>query len=257
MGNLNNGALERNDSRRVALVTGGSRGIGRACAVGLAEDGFDIAVVYAGSVDAARETCEACEAAGATARAYQCDVADPAAVNTCVETVLNDFGSIWALVNNAGITRDGLLMRMSDDAFDRVLDVNLKGTFNTTRALTKTFMRQRGGCVVNMSSVVGLMGNAGQANYAASKAGVIGLTKALAKEEGPSGITVNCVAPGVIETDMMASFTAEDKAALAEETPVERLGTPEEVARTLVFLAGRGAGFITGQVLGVNGGIVI
>ena len=124
--------------------------------------------------DAARETCEACEAAGATARAYQCDVADPAAVNACVETVLNDFGSIWALVNNAGITRDGLLMRMGDDAFDRVLDVNLKGTFNTTRALTKTFMRQRGGCVVNMSSVVGLMGNAGQANYAASKAGVIG-----------------------------------------------------------------------------------
>ena len=257
MGNLNNGALERNDSRRVALVTGGSRGIGRACAVGLAEDGFDIAVVYAGSVDAARETCEACEAAGSTARAYQCDVADPAAVNACVEAVLNDFGSIWVLVNNAGITRDGLLMRMGDDAFDRVLDVNLKGTFNMTRALTKTFMRQRGGCVVNMSSVVGLMGNAGQANYAASKAGVIGLTKALAKEEGPSGITVNCVAPGVIETDMMASFTAEDKAALAEETPVERLGTPEEVARTLVFLAGRGAGFITGQVLGVNGGIVI
>ena len=155
MGNLNNGALERNDSRRVALVTGGSRGIGRACAVGLAEDGYDIAVVYAGSVDAARETCEACEAAGATARAYQCDVADPDAVNACVETVLNDFGFIWALVNNAGITRDGLLMRMGDDAFDRVLDVNLKGTFNMTRALTKTFMRQRGGCVVNMSSVVG------------------------------------------------------------------------------------------------------
>ena len=165
MGNLNNGALERNDSRRVALVTGGSRGIGRACAVGLAEDGFDIAVVYAGSVDAAHETCEACEAVGAAARAYQCDVADPAAVNACVEAVLNDFGSIWALVNNAGITRDGLLMRMGDDAFDRVLDVNLKGTFNMTRALTKTFMRQRGGCVVNMSSVVGLMGNAGQANY--------------------------------------------------------------------------------------------
>ena len=132
MGNLNNGALERNDSRRVALVTGGSRGIGRACAVGLAEDGFDIAVVYAGSVDAARETCESCETAGATARAYQCDVADPDAVNACVEAVLNDFGSIWALVNNAGITRDGLLMRMGDDIFDRVLDVNLKGTFNTT-----------------------------------------------------------------------------------------------------------------------------
>lgn len=207
MGNLNNGALERNDSRRVALVTGGSRGIGRACATGLAEDGFDIAVVYAGSVDAARETCEACEAAGAAARAYQCDVADPAAVNACVEAVLNDFGSIWALVNNAGITRDGLLMRMGDDAFDRVLDVNLKGTFNMTRALTKTFMRQRGGCVVNMSSVVGLMGNAGQANYAASKAGVIGLTKAVARELAPRGVRVNAVAPGFVETDMTAKLS--------------------------------------------------
>ena len=182
MGNLNNSALERNDSRRVALVTGGSRGIGRACAVGLAEDGFDIAVVYAGSVDAACETCEACEAAGAAARAYQCDVADPVTVNACVEAVLNDFGPIWALVNNAGITRDGLLMRMGDDAFDRVLDVNLKGTFNTTRALTKTFMRQRRrlrrqhelGCGPDGQCRV-------RPTYAASKAGVIGLTKAVAR----------------------------------------------------------------------------
>ena len=204
MGNLNNGALERDENRRVALITGGSRGIGRACAIALAQDGYDIAVVYAGSADAARETCEACETLDATACAYQCDVADPNAVNACVETVLNDFGSVWALVNNAGITRDGLLMRMGDDAFDRVLDVNLKGTFNTMRALTKTFMRQRGGCIVNMSSVVGLMGNAGQANYAASKAGVIGLTKAVARELAPRGVRVNAVAPGFVETDMTA-----------------------------------------------------
>ena len=254
MGNLNNGALERNDSRRVALITGGSRGIGRACAVGLAEDGFDIAVVYAGSVDAARETCEACEAAGATARAYQCDVADPAAVNTCVETVLNDFGSIWALVNNAGITRDGLLMRMGDDAFDRVLDVNLKGTFNMTRALTKTFMRQRGGCVVNMSSVVGLMGNAGQANYAASKAGVIGLTKSVARELAPKGITCNAVAPGFVATDMTAALPLTDEQ-LRAAVPLGRMAKPEEIADAVAFLLQ--SDYITGQVLCVDGGVAI
>ena len=257
MGNLNNGALERNDSRRVALVTGGSRGIGRACAVGLAEDGFDIAVVYAGSVDAARKTCEACEAVGATARAYQCDVADPAAVNACVEAVLNDFGSIWALVNNAGITRDGLTLQMKEEDFDALLDTNLKGAFCCCKAVYRPMMRQRSGRIINMSSIVGLRGNPGQANYCASKAGLIGLTKALAKEEGPSGITVNCVAPGVIDTDMMAAFTAEDKAALAEETPVGRLGSADEVAQLLVFLAGESAGYITGQVFGVNGGLVI
>ena len=244
MGNLNNGALERNDSRRVALVTGGSRGIGRACAIGLAEDGFDIAVVYAGSVDAARETCEACEAAGATARAYQCDVADPAAVNACVEAVLNDFGSIWALVNNAGITRDGLLMRMGDDAFDRVLDVNLKGTFNTTRALTKSFMRQRGGCVVNMSSVVGLMGNAGQVNYAASKAGVIGLTKAVARELAPRGVRVNAVAPGFVETDMTAKLSEKVRTVTEEQIPLKRMAQPEEVAGVVRFLVNDAAAYL-------------
>ena len=256
MGNLNNGALERNDSRRVALVTGGSRGIGRACAVGLAEDGFDIAVVYAGSVDAARETCDACEAAGATARSYQCDVADPAAVNACVEAVLNDFGSIWALVNNAGITRDGLLMRMGDDAFDRVLDVNLKGTFNTTRALTKTFMRQRGGCVVNMSSVVGLMGNAGQANYAASKAGVIGMTKAVAREMASRGITCNAVAPGFIKTDMTEVLSDTIKENISAQIPMRAFGETADVANLVAFLASDEAKYITGQVLCVDGGML-
>jgi len=228
MGNLNNGALERNDSRRVALVTGGSRGIGRACAVGLAEAGFDIAVVYAGSVDAARETCEACEAAGATARAYQCDVADPAAVNACAETVLNDFGSIWALVNNAGITRDGLLMRMGDDAFDRVLDVNLKGTFN-----------------------------AGQANYAASKAGVIGLTKAAARELAPRGVRVNAVAPGFVETDMTAKLSEKVRAACEEQIPLKRMAQPEEVAGVVRFLASDAAAYITGEVVRVDGGMAM
>ena len=257
MGNLNNGTLERNDSRRVALVTGGSRGIGRACAVGLAEDGFDIAVVYAGSVDAARETCEACEAAGAAARAYQCDVADPAAVIACVEAVLNDFGSIWALVNNAGITRDSLLMRMGDDAFDRVLDVNLKGTFNTTRALTKTFMRQRGGCVVNMSSVVGLMGNAGQANYAASKAGVIGLTKSVARELASRGICVNAVAPGFVETEMTAVLPEKTQEELKKQIPLGRAGQVQDIANAVAFLASPESDYITGQILSVDGGMAI
>ena len=250
MGNLNNGALERNDSRRVALVTGGSRGIGRACAIGLAEDGYDIAVVYAGSVDAARETCEACEASGATAR-------DPAAGKAGVEAGRNDLGCIWVLVNNAGITRDGLLMRMGDDAFDRVLDVNLKGTFNTTRALTKTFMRQRGGCVVNMSSVVGLMGNAGQANYAASKAGVIGLTKAVARELAPRGVRVNAVAPGFVETDMTAKLSEKVRAATEEQIPLKRMARPEEVAGVVRFLASDAAAYITGEVVRVDGGMAM
>ena len=257
MGNLNNGALERNDSRRVALVTGGSRGIGRACAVGLAEDGFDIAVVYAGSVDAARKTCEACEAVGATARAYQCDVADPAAVNACIEVVLNDFGSIWALVNNAGITRDGLLMRMGDDAFDRVLDVNLKGTFNMTRALTKTFMRQRGGCVINTSSVVGLMGNAGQANYAASKAGLIGFTKSLALEFAPRKVTCNAIAPGFISTEMSNAIPDNLKEEIVKKIPLKEQGSVEDIAALTAFLASDDARYITGQVIACDGGMTM
>lgn len=257
MGNSNSGALERDRTRRVALVTGGSRGIGRACAAALAQDGYDIAVVYAGSADAAHETCTMCAAKGATARAYQCDVADPDAVSACVGTVLEDFGSVWALVNNAGITRDGLLMRMDDDAFGRVLDVNLKGTFNMTRALTKTFMRQRGGCIVNMSSVVGLAGNAGQANYAASKAGVIGLTKAVARELAPRDVTVNAVAPGFVETDMTAQLSDKVRAALVEQIPLKRLARPEEVAGVVRFLTSDAAAYITGEVVRVDGGMAM
>ena len=257
MGNSKSGALERDRTRRVALVTGGSRGIGRACAVALAQDGYDIAVVYAGGADAAREACTTCTAAGATARAYQCDVADSDAVDACVEEVLGDFGSVWALVNNAGITRDGLLMRMDDDAFGRVLDVNLKGAFNMTRALSKTFMRQRGGRIVNMSSVVGLTGNAGQANYAASKAGVIGLTKALARELAPRGVTVNAVAPGFVETDMTAQLPDKVRASLMEQIPLKRLARAEEVAGVVRFLASDAAAYITGEVVRVDGGMAM
>ena len=257
MGNLNNGALERNESRRVALVTGGSRGIGRACAIGLAEDGYDIAVVYAGSVDAARETCDACEAAGATARSYQCDVADPAAVNACVEAVLNDFGSIWALVNNAGITRDGLLMRMKEEDWDAVLTTNLKGVFNCTKAAVKYMMKQKAGRIVSISSVVGLMGNAGQANYAAAKAGVLGFTKAVAKEVAARGITVNAIAPGFIQTDMTAVLSEKVVEGMLNTIPLHKLGDPEDIAKAVVFLVSDDAKYITGQTLHVDGGMVM
>ena len=167
------------------------------------------------------------------------------------------FGTIDVLVNNAGITRDGLLMRMGDDAFDRVLDVNLKGTFNMTRALTKTFMRQRGGCVVNMSSVVGLMGNAGQANYAASKAGVIGLTKAVARELAPRGVRANAVAPGFVETDMTAKLSEKVRTATEEQIPLKRMARPEEVAGVVRFLASDAAAYITGEVVRVDGGMAM
>ena len=257
MGNLNNGALERDGSRRVALVTGGSRGIGRACAVGLAEDGYDIAVVYAGSVDAARETCEACEASGATARAYQCDVADPAAVNTCVETVLNDFGSIWALVNNAGITKDTLMLKMTEDMWDAVIAVNLKGTFNFTKAAVRPMMKQRAGKIVNIASVVGRMGNVGQANYSASKAGVIALAKTTAKELATRNIQVNAVAPGFIETDMTAKLPQEARDAFLTVIPAKRGGKPEDVASVVYFLCSPDSDYVTGQVINVDGGMLM
>ena len=242
---------------KIALVTGGSRGIGRAICLELARQGANVAVNYAGNSAAAQETVAACEALGVQAIAIQANVADPQACQDMVKTVLDTFGRIDILVNNAGITRDGLTLQMKEEDFDAVLDTNLKGAFCCCKAVYRPMMRQRSGRIINMSSIVGLRGNPGQANYCASKAGLIGLTKALAKEEGPSGITVNCVAPGVIDTDMMAAFTAEDKAALAEETPVGRLGSADEVAQLLVFLAGESAGYITGQVFGVNGGLVI
>ena len=241
----------------VALITGGSRGIGAACAKKLAALGADIAVVYAGNAEKANEVCAACEALGVRARAYQCNVADFDAVKQTVAAVKAELGSVDILVNSAGITRDGLLMRMGDDAFDRVLDVNLKGTFNTTRALTKTFMRQRGGCVINMSSVVGLMGNAGQANYAASKAGVIGLTKAVARELASRGVRVNAVAPGFVETDMTAKLSEKVRAATEEQIPLKRMARPEEVAGVVRFLASDAAAYITGEVVRVDGGMAM
>lgn len=240
-----------------ALVTGGSRGIGKAIAETLAKAGYQVYLTYVSKADEAEAVARNIVAAGGKACAFRLDVADAEAVAAFFKERIKDQVELDVLVNNAGITKDGLMLRMKDEDFDRVIQTNLRGAFVCVREAAKIMTRQRHGRIINISSVVGQMGNAGQINYASAKAGLIGLTKALAKEEGPSGITVNCVAPGVIDTDMMASFTAEDKAALAEETPVGRLGSADEVAQLLVFLAGEGAGYITGQVFGVNGGLVI
>lgn len=251
------GTLARDASRRVALVTGASRGIGRAVACGLAVDGFDLALVYAGNADAAANAVAACEAAGATARAYRCDVSNADEVKATADAVLADFGSVWALVNNAGITRDTLLARMKDEDFARVLEVNLTGAFNMMRALTRPLMRQRGGCIVSMSSVVGLMGNAGQANYAASKAGLIGLTKSVARELAPRGVTVNAVAPGFVRTDMTAALPEQVVERYEGQIPLGRLADPEEVAGVVRFLVSDAAAYVTGEVIRVDGGMAM
>ena len=243
--------------RRAALVTGGAKGIGRAVCLALAENGMNIAVNYAGSAAAAEETAANCRALGVQAITLQADVRSPEACQKLVEDTAAAFGRIDVLVNNAGIAQQKLFTDITPEEWQRMLDVNLSGAFHLCQLALPGMIRRKQGRILTVSSMWGQTGGSCEVHYSAAKAGLIGLTKALAKEEGPSGITVNCVAPGVIETDMMAAFTAEDKAALAEETPVGRLGTPEEVAKLLVFLAGEDAGYITGQVFGVNGGLVI
>ncbi|MFC2646390.1 MAG: 3-oxoacyl-[acyl-carrier-protein] reductase [Coriobacteriaceae bacterium] len=249
------GTLERDASRRVALVTGGSRGIGRACARSLAREGFDIAIIYAGNREAAADCVQELSKLGATAKAYQCDVANSAQVNDTVKAIIADFGPVWALVNDAGINRDGLLARMKDEDFDAVIDVNLKGAFNMIRALSRNFVRLRGGRIISISSVVGLSGNAGQANYAASKAGLIGLTKAVAKELGRRGVTVNTVAPGFIKTDMTDKLPEKTVRAYQAQIPMNRLGSVDEVGDVVAFLASDAASYITGEVIRVDGGL--
>lgn len=240
---------------KTALVTGASRGIGRAIALRLAEDGANVAVIYAGSADKAEAVVNEITALGVNAKAYRCNVADSAAVNETVKAVTNDLGKIDILVNNAGITRDGLMLRMKDEDFDAVLDTNLKGAFNMIRACYSGFIRKKSGRIINISSVSGIMGNAGQANYSASKAGVIGLTKSVARELASRGITCNAVAPGFIQTDMTENLG--DNNPLLNNIPLGRMGKPEDIAAAVAFLASDSAAYITGEVLKVDGGLAI
>ena len=242
---------------KTALVTGASRGIGRAIALCLAAEGARVAINYAGNVKAAEEVKASVEAAGGTAILCQADIADSAAVEAMIADVVKEFGAIDILVNNAGITRDTLLMRMKDEDFAKVLDTNLKGVFYCTKAVSKLMMKKRSGRIVNMASVVGLVGNAGQTNYAAAKAGVIGFSKSAAKELASRGITVNAVAPGFIGTDMTADLPESVKEKALSDIPLGRAGQPEDVANAVLFLASEQASYITGQVVHVDGGMVM
>ena len=239
--------------RKVALITGASRGIGKACAIELAKAGYDIAVNYAGNVEAANKTTEELKALGVDAQAFKFDVSNQEEAAKGVEEVLAKFARIDVLVNNAGITRDGLFMRMSAENWDAVINTNLSSAFYVSQPVVKIMMKQRSGSIVNMSSVVGVSGNAGQANYSAAKAGLIGLTKTLAKELGSRGIRVNAVAPGFINTDMTKDL---DTSKFLDFIPLKRLGEVEDIAKTVKFLAAD-SDYITGQVIEVDGGLII
>ena len=242
---------------KVALVTGAGRGIGREIALTLAEYGADVIVNYHGSREKAQEVVKQIEQLGRKAAAIQCSVADYEACGQMITDMLAAFGHIDILVNNAGITKDNLVIKMSEEDFDAVMDTNLKGTFNTIKHMYRPFLKQRAGRIINLSSVSGVLGNAGQANYAASKAGVIGLTKSVARELATRNITVNAVAPGYIDTDMTQAMTETAREATLAQIPLKRVGTPRDIAEMVAFLASDRASYITGQVISVDGGMAI
>jgi 3-oxoacyl-[acyl-carrier protein] reductase len=244
-------------SGKVALVTGGSRGIGRAIALKLAEQGANVAVNYSGSEAKANEVVDEIKAMGREAFAIQANVADADAVTAMVKETVSHFGSLDVLVNNAGITRDNLIMRMKEDDWDAVINTNLKGVFNSTKAVSRQMMKQKAGRIINIASVVGVCGNAGQANYVAAKAGVIGLTKTTAKEFAARNITVNAIAPGFIVTDMTDELNEEVKEAMLSQIPLSRFGKADDIANAVCFLASENSGYITGQTLQVDGGMVM
>ena len=243
-------------SAKVALVTGSSRGIGRSIALRLAADGFQVVVNYRSGAEAAAEVVGAIEAAGGEALAIQADVTEGTAVEALVAQTLERFGRLDVLVNNAGVTRDGLLMRMKDEDWDMVIATNLRSVFLASRAVLRVMMRQRAGRIINITSISGLSGNAGQCNYAAAKAGIVGFTRSLAKEAGSRGITVNAVAPGYVPTDLTSDLPQALLDEAVKVTPLGRLGSPQDVAGAVSFFASDDAAFITGQVLRVDGGMV-
>lgn len=244
-------------AKRVAVVTGASGALGKAIATALAAEGATVVVNYARNARSAEELVESIKASGGQALAIQADIASPEGAEALVKAAIEAFGKVDILVNNAGITRDGLLMRMKEEDWDAVLDTNLKGVFLCTKAVSRPMLKARYGRIINIGSVSGLLGVAGQANYSAAKAGMIGLTRANAREMGSRGVTVNCVVPGAIEAGLLLELNEEQRASYLKQIPLERFGKPEDVAAAVVFLAGPGADYITGQTLPVDGGLTM
>lgn len=242
---------------KIVLVTGAGRGIGASIAKRFASEGAEVIVNYSGNDEAAQKTVDEITATGGQAQKYKCSVNDSESVKVMIDEIIKEFGRIDILVNNAGITKDGLMLRMTDEDFDRVIDVNLKGTFNCTKYVSKYMLKQKPGKIINISSVVGLSGNAGQVNYSASKAGIIGITKSAAKELSSRGITVNAVAPGYVDTDMTKVLSDNIRNEILKNIPLQRMGNVEDISNCVAFLASEDASYITGQVISVDGGMHI